>query len=88
MGALLSDLSKAYNCIEHELLIAKLDAHSFDTDALKRNCSYFRGGKQRTKIDSAYSSFAEILFGVLQGSIFGPLLYNAYICDLFKILLI
>ena len=82
-GALLTDLSKVFNCIDHELLIAKLHAYGFDTDALKFIYSYLKGRKQRTKINSSYSSFAEILFGVPQGSILGPLLFNAYICDLF-----
>ena len=82
-GALLTDLSKAFDCIDHELLIAKLHAYGFDTDALKFIYSYLKGRKQRTKIDSSHSSFAEILFGIPQGSILGPLLFNAYICDLF-----
>ena len=82
-GALLTDLSKAFDCIDHELLIAKLHAYGFDTDALKFIYSYLKGRKQRTKINSSYSSFPEILFGVPQGSILGPLLFNAYICDLF-----
>ena len=79
-GALLTHLSKA---LDHELLIAKLHAYGFDNDALKFIYSYLKGRKQRTKINSSYSSFAEILFGVPQGSILGPLLFNAYICDLF-----
>ena len=79
-SALLTHLSKA---LDHELLIAKLHAYGFDNDALKFIYSYLKGRKQRTKINSSYSSFAEILFGVPQGSILGPLLFNAYICDLF-----
>ena len=82
-GALLTDLSKAFDCIDHELLIAKLHAYGFDNDALKFIYSYLKGRKQRTKRNSSYSSFAEILFGVPQISILGPLLHNAYICDLF-----
>ena len=82
-GALLTDPSKAFDCIDHELLTAKLHTYGFDNDALKFIYSYLKGRKQRTKKNSLYSSFAEILFGVPQGSILGPLLFNAYICDLF-----
>ena len=81
--ALLTDLSKVFDCIDHELLIAKLNAYGFDTNALKSIYSYLKGRKQRTKINFSYSSFAEILLGVSQGSILRPLLFNAYICDLF-----
>ena len=44
--------------------------------------SYLKGRKQRTKINSSYSAFAEIFSGVPQGSILGPLLFNIYICAL------
>ena len=64
-------------------MIAKLHAYGFDTDPLKLIYSYLMGRKQRTKINSSYSSFAEILFGVPQGSILGPLLFKVCICDLF-----
>ena len=70
-GALLTDLSKAFDCIDHELLIAKLHAYGFDNDALKFIYSYLKGRKQRTKINSSYSSFAEILFGVLKDQFLG-----------------
>ena len=50
---------------------------------LKFIYSYLKGRKQRTKISSSYSSFAETLFTVPQGSILGPLSFNTYICDLF-----
>ena len=70
-GALLTDLSKAFDCIDHELLIAKLHAYGFDNDALKFIYSYLKGRKQRTKINSSYSSIAEILFGVLKDQFLG-----------------
>ena len=49
-GPLLTDLSKAYDCIDHELLVSKLHACLFDTDALKFTYSYLNRGKQRIKI--------------------------------------
>ena len=82
-GALLTDLSKAFDCIDHELLIAKLYAYGFDKNSLYFIISYLKGRKRRTKINSSYSAFAEILFGVPQGAILGPLLFNIYIYDLF-----
>ena len=82
-GALLSNLSKAFDSIDHELSIAKLYAYGLDKDVLEFIYIYLRGRKQSTKINSSSSSFAEILYGVPQGSVLGPLLFNAYICDLF-----
>ena len=65
------------------MLIAKLHSDVFDIGMLKFIYSYLQGGKQRTKVNSSCSFFAEILFCISQGSILGPLLFNTYICDLF-----
>ena len=72
-GALYTDLSKAFDCLSHELLIAKLDTYGFDKNALKLVYSYLSNRKQRVKINDKYRSCSEILFGVPQGSILGPL---------------
>ena len=81
-GALLTDLSKAFDCLSHELLIAKLHTYGFSLNALRLVHSYLTNRKQRTKINNKYSSREEILFGVPQGSILGPLLFNIFLCDL------
>ena len=85
-GALVTDLSKAFDCLPHELFIAKLDAYGFDKSSLKLIQSYLSNRKQIVKINDKYSSWSEILFGVPQGSILGPLLSNLFICDMFYFL--
>ena len=82
-GVLLTDLSKAFDCILHDLLIAKLAAYGFECNSLQMLQSYLSHRKQRTKINDAYSKYCEILFRVSQSSILGPLLFNIYICDMF-----
>ena len=85
-GALLTDLSKAFDCLSHKLLIAKLHAYGFSLNALRLVHSYLTNRKQRTKINNKYSSREEILFGVPQGSILGPLLFDIFRFDVFFIM--
>ena len=70
-GALLTDLSKAFDCLSHDLLIAKLHAYGLDIDSLNILQDYLSNRKQRTKLDSFYSSWEAILSGVPQGIIIG-----------------
>ena len=63
-GALLTDLSKAFDCLSHDLLIAKLHAYGLDIKSLRLMYSYLTNRKQRVKINDTYSSWSEILFGV------------------------
>ena len=58
---LLTDLSKAFDFIDHELLIAKFYAYGFDKNFLYFILSYLKGRKQRNKTNSSYNAFAEIL---------------------------
>ena len=81
-GALFTDLSKAFDCLVLDFLIAKLEAYNFTYESLKLLNSYLNDRKHRAKINSSYSLFLDLLIGVPQGSILGPLLFNIYISDL------
>ena len=83
LGALLTDLSKAFDCLNHELLIAKLNAYGFTLPALKLIHNYLSNRKQRVRVNDSYRLWQDILFGVPQGSILGPLLFSIFLADLF-----
>ena len=85
-GALLTDLSKTFDCLNHELLIAKLEAYGLDYTALALVYSYLSKRKQRTKINNSFSNWMGIMTGIPQGSILGPLIFNIYLNDIFFIL--
>ena len=65
------DLSKAFDCIPHDLFIAKLHAYGFDEDALGLIYSYLKRRKQCVLINNTYSSFQEVISGVPPGLCIG-----------------
>ena len=82
-GALLTDLLKTFDCIDHTLLIAKLSAFGVSPLSLTLLYSYLSNRTQRIKINGNFSDRTDIELGVPQGSILGPILFNIKMIDLF-----
>ena len=82
VGTAPMDLSKAYDCIPHDLLIAKLEAYGLDKTSLHLLRYYLSNRKQRAKNGSSFSDWWYIICGIPQGSIRAPLLLNIFIKDM------
>ena len=79
-AAVVNDLLKAFHCINHELLIAKVNDYGLNNSSLSFIFSY--PSEKIKELNSSFSSSTEILFGVSQVSILAPMVFNTYICDL------
>ena len=79
---ILMDLSNAFDCIPHMLLISKLRAYGLSLAACNLLTSYVRDRKQRVKLGSTKGEWRGISKGTAQGSIFGPFLFNVFLNDL------
>ena len=77
------NLLKSFSYIPHYLLIAKLFAYGLDGNALKYIYTYLKNRKQCVRVNNVCSDFKDIISGVPQGSIVGPMLFNAFLDHFF-----
>ena len=80
------DLSKAYDCLTYDLMVAKREAYGPSEESLQLICDYLSYRKQIAKIRSAYCDWAIVIREIFQGSTLGLLLFNIFINDIFLVI--
>ena len=83
VGVVIMDLSKAFDTLNHKLLIAKLEAFDLDSRSSSFLQSYLTNRYQRTRIDNAFSDWESIIAKVPQDSILEPLIFNVFMNNFF-----
>ena len=79
VGALSMDISKAFDSVSHDLLLAKLNAYGSNLNALQLLRNYLSKRHQRVKVNSTFSDWKEVKSGVSQGSVLRPLFFNVFV---------
>ena len=72
VGAAFIDLSKAFDSIDHDLLLAKLSGYGFDDGSLRWFTDYLSHRRHHVVLDHTFSDWATVVRGVPQGSVLGP----------------
>ena len=83
IGVIIMDFCKAFDTLNHNLLVAKLKTYGLDLDATLFIKSYLTTRYQRFKIGDSPSEWEKIIAGVSQGTILEPLLFNTFLNDIF-----
>ena len=86
VGGILMDLSKAFDCVPHDLLLANLAAYGIDDSLILYIHSYLLNRKQCVCINNTLSEFNKVISGVPQGSIVGPIFFNCFFNDFYYVI--